>query len=77
MMKIQMRASDYIVNIGPGAGVHGGQVIAAGTPEEVMKNPNSITGKYICLVSIRYLYLKSVEKVMDYLLKSRVLKKII
>lgn len=42
-----MRASDYIIDIGPGAGVHGGQVVAAGTPEEVMKNPHSITGKYL------------------------------
>ena len=42
-----MRASDYIIDIGPGAGVHGGEVIAAGTPEEIMKNPNSITGKYL------------------------------
>ncbi len=42
-----MRASDYIIDIGPGAGVHGGQVVAAGTPEEVMNNENSITGKYL------------------------------
>ncbi len=42
-----MRASDYIVDIGPGAGVHGGQVVAAGTPQEVMENPNSITGAYL------------------------------
>lgn len=42
-----MRASDYIIDIGPGAGVHGGQIVAAGTPEEVMNNENSITGKYL------------------------------
>lgn len=42
-----MRASDYIVDIGPGAGVHGGQVVAQGTPEEVMANPDSITGQYL------------------------------
>ena len=42
-----MRASDYIIDIGPGAGVHGGEIVAAGTPEEVMHNPNSITGKYL------------------------------
>lgn len=42
-----MRASDYIIDIGPGAGVHGGEVIAAGTPAEVMANPNSITGQYL------------------------------
>lgn len=42
-----MRASDYIIDIGPGAGIHGGEVVAAGTPEEVMANPNSITGQYL------------------------------
>lgn len=42
-----MRASDYIIDIGPGAGVHGGTVVAAGTPEEVMNNENSITGQYL------------------------------
>lgn len=42
-----MLASDYILDIGPGAGKNGGQVIAAGTPEEIMKNPKSITGKYL------------------------------
>jgi len=42
-----MRASDYIIDIGPGAGVHGGQVVAAGTPHEIMNNPHSITGKYL------------------------------
>lgn len=42
-----MRASDFIVDIGPGAGVHGGQVICAGTPEEIMDCGNSITGKYL------------------------------
>ena len=42
-----MLASDYIVDIGPGAGVHGGQVVAAGTPEEIMKDENSITGAYL------------------------------
>ncbi len=39
--------ADYLVDIGPGAGVHGGQVIAAGTPAEVAKNKNSITGRYL------------------------------
>ncbi len=39
--------ADYLVDIGPGAGVNGGKVIAAGTPAEVAKNPDSITGKYI------------------------------
>ncbi len=42
-----MRAADYIVDIGPGAGVHGGQVVAAGTPEEVMACENSLTADYL------------------------------
>ena len=42
-----MRAADYLIDIGPGAGIHGGQVVAAGTPEEVMANPNSLTGQYL------------------------------
>lgn len=45
--KDTMRASDFIVDIGPGAGVHGGQVICAGTPEEVMNCKDSITGQYL------------------------------
>ncbi|MBQ7364715.1 MAG: excinuclease ABC subunit UvrA [Clostridia bacterium] len=42
-----MLASDFIVDIGPGAGIHGGKVVAAGTPEEVMANPDSVTGQYL------------------------------
>ncbi len=42
-----MRAADYLIDIGPGAGSKGGKLIAAGTPEEVAKNPNSLTGKYL------------------------------
>ena len=42
-----MRAADFIVDIGPGAGAHGGEVIATGTAEDIMKNSNSITGKYL------------------------------
>ena len=42
-----MRAADYLIDIGPGAGIHGGEVVAAGTPEEVMKNPKSLTGLYL------------------------------
>ncbi|MBS7817837.1 excinuclease ABC subunit UvrA [Wohlfahrtiimonas chitiniclastica] len=42
-----MRAADYIVDIGPGAGVHGGHVVAEGTAQEIMDNPNSLTGKYL------------------------------
>ena len=42
-----MYAADHIIDIGPGAGVHGGEVIAEGTAEEIKKNPKSITGKYL------------------------------
>ena len=42
-----MLASDYLIDIGPGAGENGGYVVAAGTPEEVINNPNSITGRYL------------------------------
>lgn len=42
-----MRAADYLLDIGPGAGENGGQVMAAGTPAEVEKNPNSLTGQYL------------------------------
>ena len=42
-----MRAADYIIDVGPGAGIHGGQIVAAGTPEEVMANPASLTGQYL------------------------------
>lgn len=42
-----MRAADFIVDIGPGAGEHGGEVIVTGTAEEIMKNPDSITGAYL------------------------------
>ena len=42
-----MRAADYLIDIGPKAGENGGYVVAAGTPEEVMKNENSITGRYL------------------------------
>ena len=42
-----MRQADYVLDIGPGAGVYGGKVMAAGTPEEIMKNPNSLTGQYL------------------------------
>ncbi len=42
-----MYAADYIVDIGPGAGIHGGEIVAEGTVEEIKKNPNSITGQYL------------------------------
>ncbi len=42
-----IRTADYLLDIGPGAGIHGGHVVAAGTPEEVAQNPRSITGQYL------------------------------
>lgn len=42
-----MLAADYLIDIGPKAGLLGGNLIAAGTPQEVMQNPNSLTGKYL------------------------------
>ncbi len=42
-----MESADYMVEIGPGAGEHGGQIVAAGTPKEIISNPNSLTGQYL------------------------------
>lgn len=42
-----MRAADYLIDVGPGAGIHGGEIVAAGTPEEVMNTPGSLTGDYL------------------------------
>ena len=42
-----MLASDYLVDVGPGAGSHGGEIVACGTPQEVMENPKSLTGRYL------------------------------
>jgi excinuclease ABC subunit A len=42
-----IRTADYVVDIGPGAGIHGGEIIAEGTPDEVMANPKSLTGQYL------------------------------
>ncbi|MFY0520146.1 excinuclease ABC subunit UvrA [Lysinibacillus sp. UGB7] len=42
-----MLAADYLIDVGPGAGVHGGEIVAAGTPQEVMDNPKSLTGQYL------------------------------
>ena len=42
-----IRKADYVVDIGPGAGIHGGKIIAKGTPKEIMENPDSLTGKYL------------------------------
>jgi len=42
-----IRLADYVVDVGPGAGIHGGNIVARGTPDEVMADPNSLTGKYL------------------------------
>ncbi len=42
-----MKCADYLVDLGPGAGKHGGRIVAVGTPEEVMRNPDSLTGQYL------------------------------
>lgn len=42
-----IRSADYVIDLGPGAGIHGGQVVAVGTPWEIMSNPDSLTGKYL------------------------------
>lgn len=42
-----MQQADYLIDIGPGAGIYGGKVVAAGTPQEVMANPDSLTGQYL------------------------------
>ena len=42
-----MRAADYLIDLGPGAGEHGGRIVAAGSPAEVIRNPGSLTGKYL------------------------------
>lgn len=42
-----IRAADFVLDIGPGAGVHGGKIVASGTPDEVMANPTSLTGQYL------------------------------
>jgi excinuclease ABC subunit A len=41
-------AADYVVDMGPGAGVQGGQVVASGTPRQIQSNRNSLTGRYLC-----------------------------
>lgn len=55
-----MLAADYIIDIGPGAGVHGGQVVAKGTAKEIMENPNSLTGQY--LSGKRYISVPNVRR---------------
>ena len=42
-----IRAADHVLDIGPGAGIHGGQIIAQGTPDDIMAQPDSLTGQYL------------------------------
>jgi len=49
--KETMEEADFIIDMGPGAGVHGGEIVAFGTPDEIKKNPNSVTGKFLSGVS--------------------------
>ncbi|MEQ1650099.1 MAG: excinuclease ABC subunit UvrA [Hyphomicrobiaceae bacterium] len=64
-----MMAADYLVDIGPGAGIHGGQIVAAGTPDEVMANPESLTGQY--LTGQRQIPMRTARRKLD---KTRMLK---
>ncbi|OGW80964.1 MAG: excinuclease ABC subunit A [Omnitrophica bacterium RIFCSPHIGHO2_02_FULL_51_18] len=57
-----MMRADYLVDLGPGAGKHGGRIVAAGTPQEVMKNPDSLTGRYLK----RELHIKLPEERRDW-----------
>jgi excinuclease ABC subunit A len=56
-------AADYVVDLGPGAGVHGGQVVAQGTPQQILANPSSLTGQY--LSGRRQIPLPSERRVFD------------
>ena len=47
MMKMPFACADHVIDIGPGAGVHGGNVVAEGTMDEIIANPNSVTGQYL------------------------------
>ncbi|RTL67107.1 MAG: excinuclease ABC subunit UvrA [Hyphomicrobiales bacterium] len=55
--------ADYVVDIGPGAGIHGGEVVAEGTPDEIMANPNSLTGQY--LTGVRQIPLPKARRARD------------
>ena len=46
-----IRAADYVIDIGPGAGVHGGQIVATGTPREIERSTNSLTGLYLAKIA--------------------------
>lgn len=58
-----MRSSDYLIDVGPGAGIHGGEIIAFGTPDEVIQDPNSITGQY--LSGVKKIEIPAVRRKID------------
>ena len=72
-----MLAADYLIDIGPGAGVHGGEIISAGTPEEVMNDPNSLNRTISCQGKNLFLFRLNGESLMDGILKLKVQRKII
>ena len=72
-----MLAADYLIDVGPGAGVHGGQIISAGTPEEVMDDPNSLTGQYLSGKKFIPLPIENDVNLMVVLLKLKGQRKII
>ncbi|MDZ4740892.1 MAG: excinuclease ABC subunit A, partial [Alphaproteobacteria bacterium] len=55
-----IRTADYVIDMGPGAGIHGGEIVAEGTPDEVMQNPASLTGQY--LVGLRQIPVPTVRR---------------
>ena len=59
--ELMMKKSDWIIDIGPGAGVHGGKIVAEGTPEQIIKNKSSITGQFLANKQ-KYLYLHKEER---------------
>lgn len=65
-----MLASDYLIDMGPYAGIHGGEIVAAGTPEELKKNKNSITGKYLS-GELKILVPKERKKLKDKIVLNR------
>ena len=64
-----MRAADYLIDIGPGAGIEGGQVMAAGTPKQVARSKRSLTGQYLAGKNIFRSQLPDVKE-MEILLRS-------
>ncbi len=61
-----MREADYVIDIGPGAGIHGGEIVAQGTLDEIIENDNSITGQYLSGKN-KYCFLRLLEKEMEVL----------